>query len=132
MVSSVLGQSALGGLGTGEGGALKVYIWGEVKSPGAYQLSGTPDIVELISTAGGPTASADLSRVTLIRSINTERMRINLKRSLNQGNIIFLSPGDVVLVPAGFWSRVRDNLPVITTLAIFANLTLTIIQAQKK
>jgi hypothetical protein len=133
LVGLALGQNTKLFTGTGqEGGALKVYIWGEVKSPGVYQLSGTPDIIELISTAGGPTARADLSRVTLVRSISPKRMRINIKNSLNQGNMIFLSPGDVVLVSTGFWNKVRDNLPIVTTLAIFANLTLSIIQAQKK
>jgi len=125
-------------------GMYKVYIWGEVKSPGAYQLATRPDIIELISTAGGPTQNADLTRVTVIKAMDGKVERINLKalvranRRIDSSSgglaqaVIFLTSGDVVLIPTNFWAKVKQDLPIITTLAIFANLALTIIQAQKE
>ncbi|MEO0114502.1 MAG: SLBB domain-containing protein [candidate division WOR-3 bacterium] len=110
----------------------KAYIWGEVKSPGAYLLSGATSVIELISLAGGPTPKADLSNVYLIRTITPLRQRINLKKSLNSGEVILLQAGDIVLIPQSFSSKLKDNLPLITTLAVFTNLIITIIQTQKK
>jgi len=102
-------------------------VWGQVRSPGAYSLSANPDVVELISAGGGPTVEADLSQVILVRAINKNRVRINLKQILSRGEIIPLSPGDVVIVPRSFWYTLRDQLTIVTSLAIFTNLTLTII-----
>ncbi|MGQ9708495.1 MAG: polysaccharide biosynthesis/export family protein [bacterium] len=110
----------------------KYYVWGQVRSPGAYSLSANPDVVELLSAGGGPTTEADLSRVVLIRAISKNRVRINLKRVLNKGEVIPLSPGDVVIVPRSFWYGFRDQLTIVTSVAILANLTLTIINLTQK
>ncbi len=126
--STLLGQSTQSGaLSLYQTPIFKYYVWGQVRSPGAYSLSANPDVVELISAGGGPTVEADLSQVILVRAINKNRVRINLKQILSRGEIIPLSPGDVVIVPRSFWYTLRDQLTIVTSLAIFTNLTLTII-----
>lgn len=104
----------------------KFYVWGQVQSPGAYRLSANPDIVELLSAGGGPTEKADLSHVTLVRGIDQRRQTLNLRRLLNSGQTTTLSPGDVVIVPESFWYRFRDEITIVTSLAVFVNLYFTI------
>jgi hypothetical protein len=110
----------------------KYYVWGQVRSPGAYSLSANPDVIELLSAGGGPTIEADLTRVVLIRAISKSRVRINLKKSLSKGEVIPLSPGDVVIVPRSFWYGFRDQLTIVTSVAVLTNLTLTIINLTQK
>jgi hypothetical protein len=104
----------------------KFYVWGQVQTPGAYRLSANPDIIELLSAGGGPTEKADLNRVMLVRGIDQRRQIVNLKRMLNNGQTVTLSPGDVVVIPEAFWYRFRDEITVVTTLAVFINLYFTI------
>lgn len=54
-------------LGSEEELQMVVHIWGEVRSPGEHQVSYNMNLVELISTAGGPTKDAKLSKVQLTR-----------------------------------------------------------------
>jgi len=108
----------------------KFYVWGQVQSPGAYRLSANPDIVELLSAGGGPTEKADLSRVTLVRGVDQRHQTLNLRRLLNSGQTLTLSPGDVVIVPESFWYRFRDEITIVTSLAVFVNLYFTIANRQ--
>jgi len=107
--------------------AFKYYAWGQVHAPGAYRLSANPDIVELLSAAGGPTDQADVSNVVLVRGSDQRRVKVNLKEQLNSGKPLMLSPGDVIIVPRSLWYTIRDELAIVTSLAVFANLALTII-----
>lgn len=106
--------------------AFKYYVWGQVRSPGAYRLSTHPDIWELLSAAGGPTEQADMSRLVLISAVSQQRRRLNLKELLDSGSGILLSPGDVVLVPRSFWYTLRDQLAIASSVAVFVNLYFTI------
>ncbi len=44
---------------------IKVYIRGEVKNPGLYEIEADVRLIELIELAGGPTENADLDRLNL-------------------------------------------------------------------
>ncbi len=105
----------------------KYYVWGQVRAPGAYVFVASPDILELLSAAGGPTQNADLKRVVLIRAVTQTRMRINLEAMLNKGQVVRLSPGDVVIVPSSAWYSFRDGLAVASTLVSLVTLTITIL-----
>jgi polysaccharide export outer membrane protein len=50
----------------------KVYVVGEVASPGTFQLTGPTSVVEILSLAGGPTNDAG-TEVLVIRSKETAR-----------------------------------------------------------
>jgi polysaccharide export outer membrane protein len=107
-------------------GGTKVYIWGEVRSPGVYNLTSSPDLVELISTAGGPTSSADLTRVKVVRGIERKVVWFDMKRSMGRGELFFLMPGDVVMVPTSFWSKTVNLIQAVTTLAVLFNLYISV------
>lgn len=102
------------------------YVWGQVRGPGAYNLGASPDIVELLSAAGGPTEYADTRHVVLIRATTQQRVNINLKKMLFSGQVISLSPGDIVLVPSSAWYSVQQYLSITTTLVSVATLIFTV------
>jgi hypothetical protein len=83
-------------------------------------------VLELLSAAGGPTDNADLARVVLIRERDGTRLRLDIARAAGTQGPVFLVPGDVVLVPASFWSRLRQELPLISTIVVLANVVLTV------
>lgn len=109
-----------------QGSGSKYYVWGQVRSPGAYSFIASPDIVELLSAGGGPTENANLRRVVLIRAVTQKRTPIDLQKMMGSGQILRLAPGDVVLVPSSPWNNVRDWLAVITSAATLVTLVLTI------
>jgi len=117
---------ALASSAAAEAGAVRAAVWGEVVNPGQYYLSGSPDILELISTGGGPTPDADLSNILLIRERDGTRTRLNLNQIATKGEPLFLTSGDVVIVHQSFWRKVQRALPVLTTLVTVANLAITV------
>jgi hypothetical protein len=106
--------------------AVRAAVWGQVARPGQYYLEGTPDLFELLSHSGGPTSGADLSGIVLLRERDRTRHRLNISKIAASGEPFFIASGDVVMVPESFWSRFSRNLPVISTLAVVANLAITI------
>ncbi len=104
----------------------KYYVWGQVRSPGEYSFIASPDIVELLSAGGGPTENANLRRVVLIRAVTQKRIRIDLQKMMDSGQVVRLAPGDVVIVPSSPWSRIRDGLVVLTSAASLVTVVLTI------
>ena len=85
---------------------MTVKVWGEVQKPGLYDVPIGTDLVELISSAGGPTSRAKLSKVKIIRegtagSDNTVSI-INIKEFLDTGNaenIVEIKANDTIVVP---------------------------------
>ncbi|MBM3332051.1 hypothetical protein FJY68_09420 [candidate division WOR-3 bacterium] len=103
----------------------KYYVWGQVRTPGAYVLGGSPDLLELLSAAGGPTEHADVRRLVLFEATTQKQKRIDVKKVLAAGQVIPLSPGDVVLVPNSPWYSLRYVLDAVTTVASVATLAMT-------
>ncbi len=104
----------------------RYYVWGQVRSPGAYSFIASPDIVELLSAGGGPTENANLRRVTLIRAVTQKRTRIDLQKMMDSGQVLRLAPGDVVIVPSSPWFYIRDGLVILTSAASLVTVVLTI------
>lgn len=85
---------------------LNVFVYGEVKSPGAipYLSSKKITLVQAIAQAGGPTEWAKRTKVLIKRRDKTSgkeiKIPVNLKNMIN-GKIadIILEEGDVVIVP---------------------------------
>lgn len=78
-----------------------VFINGEVKTPGAFQLAEGDGVAELISRAGGPTPDAALSQVSVTRRDGDVSV-LNVATALLEGSGRVgsaLSDGDIVVVP---------------------------------
>jgi protein involved in polysaccharide export with SLBB domain len=104
----------------------KYYVWGQVRNPGAFSFIASPDLLELLSASGGPTNDANLKQVLLIRAVSKKRTRIDLQAMLSTGQVIRLSPGDVVIVPSSAWYHMRDALSILATAAGFVTLYFTV------
>ncbi len=81
-----------------------VSVMGAVNKQGNYSALGQMSLVEIISDAGGTTATADLRHVKIFRQGNKQNVEeVNLQRHLENGNLTDLpevKPGDTVFVPS--------------------------------
>ncbi|PJA28867.1 MAG: hypothetical protein CO189_03875 [candidate division Zixibacteria bacterium CG_4_9_14_3_um_filter_46_8] len=80
----------------------RVFVTGQVTSPGRLSFEVFPNLWEAIKQAGGPTEAADLSRVRIIRGDSGKIENIDLDNYLQKGNssgIPLLSNNDNVDVP---------------------------------
>jgi len=89
---------------------IQIYVWGEVKNPGALsvKLSKKITLVQAIAQAGGTTDSAKKSAVIIKRK--DEKTGKEIRMTFNLNDIIKgkkpdppLKEGDVVYVPVSFW-----------------------------
>jgi len=85
---------------------LTVYVYGEVKSPGAIQFKQSQNfaLLQAIAQAGGPTEWASKSRVTIKRKTGGMgkeiKIYVNLKDVISgKTSDIILQEGDVIIVP---------------------------------
>jgi polysaccharide export outer membrane protein len=84
----------------------KVHVLGQVKSPGEYILTGSADVMQALSMAGGVTAFAALRKIKILRrdSVTQAQSVIGFNYSdvikgKNLGQNILLHSGDTVVVP---------------------------------
>lgn len=100
-----------------------VYIAGEVGKPGPYGIGAGLDLLKMLSLAGGPLPTADLSHVQVVAPDpegGSYAVTINLERYLSRGTSgFFVRPGDAVHVPrsgrqgtAQVWSATREVLGI--------------------
>lgn len=84
--------------------SLKVYILGEVNSPGPYTLDSYTDVLTAIAEAGGFTIYAKKDNIQILRTIGQQELKIkfNYSQVIRGKNIVQNIPlraGDVVIVP---------------------------------
>ncbi len=89
-----------------EFGSNKVYINGQVLTPGKYSFAIMPTIWQAILEAGGPLENANLSQLTVVRGSGPDAgkvLAIDLADALNRNAVADLpklTPGDIIYVPA--------------------------------
>lgn len=93
--------------------AQSVFVLGEVRSPGRYGFETIPDLVTVLSEAGGTTEEATLSEVLILRKHPSESrgVTVDVEGIVNEKNLSLLpplKPGDLIWVP-GRGSRVGRN-----------------------
>ena len=87
-----------------EANSYRVYVQGEVKTPGVFKLRTETSLVQLIVMAGGFTDWADKKKITIIRKEGGKesRIRANYKKIIegDEGaKDIILKSGDIVIIP---------------------------------
>jgi polysaccharide biosynthesis/export protein len=87
-----------------EAKSFKVYIGGQVKTPGVYTLVKEITILQIIPLAGGFTDWANQRKILLIRTEGGQEKRftINYKKIISGQdpiNNMVLKPGDTIIVP---------------------------------
>jgi polysaccharide export outer membrane protein len=87
-----------------ETNSFKVYVTGQVRTPGVYRLKSETSILQIITMAGGFTDWANQKKILIIRKENGKEKRIivNYKKIMKgddpRSNII-LKAGDTIIVP---------------------------------
>ena len=101
---------------------LHVQVLGEVKESGYYQLKAGARLADVLALAGGPTATADLSSVTVTRYVLDEGgqehsrvLQVDVNQFLQGGDLAanpLLESGDMIYVPpagrAAIFGEVRQ------------------------
>lgn len=103
-----------------QAGPMKVWVDGEVRTPGVYDMPGDIDAYQAIIQAGGFLPSARPQEVALIRrGPGSVRMMRVVDLRQRRGEVIALRRGDVLYVPrstlgelANFFTQVKAALPV--------------------
>jgi len=113
-------------------------LLGEIARPGVYPIIGEPRLLDVISAAGGFTASAGQSITVTHRNQSDKPVTVPLSRKLTDNPVsnIAVSPGDTILVhkadlvyvvgevgrPSGFLMN-SDNLTVLKAIALAGGTT---------
>lgn len=103
-----------------QAGPLKVWVDGEVRTPGVYDMPGDIDAYRAVIMAGGFLPTARQQEVALIRrGPGGVRMMRPVDLRPRRGEIVALRRGDVIFVPrttlgelAVFFTQIRDALPI--------------------
>lgn len=82
----------------------KIFVTGQVMSPGKRAFEVIPDLWTVIKEAGGATEAGDLTHVTIVRSEASggERITVNLLEAISTGkldNLPKLKTGDTIEIP---------------------------------
>ncbi len=109
-----------------QAGPLKVWVDGEVRTPGVYDMPGDIDAYQAVIMAGGFLASGRRDEVGLIRrGPGGRRMMRSIDLSRGDMEHIALRRMDIVYVPrttlaevAVFFGQIREALPIGFTYAI--------------
>ena len=81
-----------------------VYVVGEVKRPGRFQLNRRTTIIQAIAMAGGFTNFASINKIILLRKVEgkdvEQRATIKIKDIISgKKRNVWLQPGDTLIVP---------------------------------
>lgn len=77
--------------------AESVYVFGQVKSPGAYGIPKNTTVLQALSMAGGVTENGAMNRITIVRMVNGKKAE--LKAKLDDP----VNPGDTIIVPERYF-----------------------------
>jgi polysaccharide export outer membrane protein len=103
------------------------YVYGQVKNPGLYQLSGNTDLLKALILAGGPTPAADLSKVRVISpgEGNSTVLTYDLAKYSRQGTPceVEIHSRETIMVPTKgggketgkkMYALVKEILPIVS------------------
>jgi len=85
-----------------EANSFKVYVAGEVKTPGVVKLRSETSLVQIMSMAGGFTDWADQKKILIIRKEKgaEKRIKVNYKKIIDgKEPDVIIKRGDMVVVP---------------------------------
>jgi polysaccharide export outer membrane protein len=78
-----------------------LFILGEVRTPGRYQVKSSTTLLQALALAGGFTQFADTGGIIIVRRdtlSKEQRIRVRYKDLIRQGDVALL-PGDTIIVP---------------------------------
>ena len=102
------------------------YIFGEVNSPGAYQIMANDNILDIFAYAKGFTQRANRAQVLVFRSDGLKEplvFVVDVQKMLKEGMMLKemrLHAADVIYVPEGWLDEANDVIAKIFTRGIYA------------
>lgn len=112
-----------------QAGPIRVWVDGEVRTPGVVEMTGDLDAYQAVIQAGGVMPGSNSRSVALIRrGPGGSRMMRVIDLRPRQAEVVALRRGDIIFVPrstlgelAAFFTQVRNALPVGFSYAINGN-----------
>jgi polysaccharide export outer membrane protein len=82
----------------------KVFVMGQVKTPGVHRLRSETTLTQIIVMAGGFTEWANQRKIVIVRKEDgrEKRIKVNYKKIMDSGNPnsdVILKAGDTIVVP---------------------------------
>jgi len=82
----------------------KVYVYGQVAKPGAYQLVGRKTVLEVLSESGGLSLFAKKGAIYVLRNVNNQKTKLpfnynNALKGKHPNDNFELYPNDIIVVP---------------------------------
>ena len=77
--------------------AESAYVFGQVKSPGAYAIQKDTTVLQALSLAGGVTENGAMNRIRVVRMVGGEKKELKVKLT------DLVKPGDTVIVPEKYF-----------------------------
>jgi polysaccharide biosynthesis/export protein len=77
--------------------AESAYVFGQVKTPGAYSIQKDTTILQALSLAGGVTENGAMNRIKIVRLVKGQKTELKVKLT------DLVKPGDTIIVPEKFF-----------------------------
>ena len=77
--------------------AESAYVFGQVKTPGAYAIQKDTTVLQALSLAGGVTENGAMNRIKIVRIVNGEKKELKVKLT------DLVKPGDTIIVPEKYF-----------------------------
>ena len=77
--------------------ARSVYVFGQVKAPGAYAVDKDTTVLQALSLAGGVTDRGSTGRIKIVRAVEGKKKEIKVKLT------DIVEPGDTIIVAERFF-----------------------------
>ena len=92
-----------------------VYVTGEVRRPGVYEMGGDTRVIQALRRAGGPTKKADLTSINLAAPISDgQQIIVNAKVTVSAGGASAASSGSgATRGPVSLASATVDDLEAL-------------------
>jgi polysaccharide biosynthesis/export protein len=77
--------------------AESAYVFGQVRTPGAYAIQRDTTVLQALSLAGGVTENGAMNRIKIVRLVSGEKKEIKVKLT------DLVKPGDTIIVPEKYF-----------------------------
>jgi len=77
--------------------AESAYVFGQVKTPGAYAIQKDTTVLQALSLAGGVTENGAMNRIKIVRLVNGEKRELKVKLT------DLVKAGDTIIVPEKYF-----------------------------
>src|SRR5262249_18678556 len=74
-----------------------IYVFGQVKNPGAYAVQKDTTVLQALSLAGGVTENGAMGRVKVVRIVEGQKVEIKIKLT------DIVKPNDTIMVPERYF-----------------------------